>query len=179
MEDRKIKKNALNRLIVVIFTLVFATAGVGTVGAADTEIVPAAPPTIRILVIDGTKTFTSTMRTAAIISMLRQMELFEVAVQLADVETDFEDPLAGKTPDHDPFDLILILPRGLDTKTNVSIWLVSNGLDSLPAFVRGAVELVSNVVDQAFAGAGQTIDVSEDLWPGFLWAVYLSKGWNR
>ncbi|MCK4570739.1 hypothetical protein KAT84_02195 [Candidatus Bipolaricaulota bacterium] len=137
------------------------------------------PPSIRILVVDETKTFTSTMKVAGTIGALRQMGLFEVAVQLADVETDFEDPLAGKTPesDQDPFDLILILPRGLDTKTNVSIWLVSNGFHSLSPFVRGAVELVSNVVDQVFAGSGQTIDVSEDLWPSFLWAVYVSKGW--
>ena len=137
------------------------------------------PPTIRILVIDETKTFTSTMKVAGTIGALRQMGLFDVSVRLADVETDYDDPLAGAVPepDQDPFDLILILPRGLDTKTNVSIWLVSNGLDSLSPFIRGAVDLVSNVVDQVFAGSGQTIDVSEDLWPGFLWAAYVLKGW--
>ncbi len=137
------------------------------------------PPGIRILLVDETKTFTSTMKVAGTIGALRQMGLFDVSVRLADVETDYDDPLAGAVPEpgQDPFDLILILPRGLDTKTNVSIWLVSNGLDLLSPFVRGAVDLVSNVVDQVFAGSGQTIDVSEDLWPGFLWAVYVSKGW--
>ena len=137
------------------------------------------PPAIRILLVDETKTFTSTMKVAGTIGALRQMGLFDVSVRLADVETDFEDPLFGAAPeqDQDPFDLILILPRGLDTKTNISIWLVSNGLDSLPPCVRGADELVSNVVDQVFAGSGQTIDVSEDLWPGFLQAAYVLKGW--
>ncbi len=139
------------------------------------------PPSIRILVVDETKTFTSTMKVAGTIGALRQMGLFEVAVQLADVETDFEDPLAGKTldPDQDLFDLILILPRGLDTKTNVSIWLVSDWLGSLSPFVRGAIDLISNVVDQVFVGSGQTIDVSEDLWPSLLWAVYEKKGWTE
>jgi len=137
------------------------------------------PPTIRILVIDETKTFISTMKAAGTIGALRQMGSFEVSVQLADVETDFEDPLEEKTveSDQDPFDLILILPLGLDTKTNVSIWLVSDGLHSLSPFVRGAVDFVSSVVDQVFAGSGRTIDVSEDLWPGLLWAAYVSKGW--
>ncbi|MFC2079233.1 hypothetical protein ACFLSZ_04565 [Candidatus Bipolaricaulota bacterium] len=137
------------------------------------------PPTIRILLIDETKTFTSTMKVAGTIGALRQMGLFEVSVRLADVDTDYDDPLLGEapTPDQEPFDLILILPRGLDTKTSVSIWLVSNGFGSLAPFVRGAVDLVSNVIDQVFAGSGQTIDVSEDLWPGFLWAAYVSKGW--
>ena len=137
------------------------------------------PATIRILVVDETKTFTSTMKVAGTIGALRQIGLFEVSVQLADVETDYDDPLAGTTPepDQDPFDLILILPRGLDTKPDVGIWLVSNGFNSLSPFVRNAVDLVSNVVGQVFAGSGQTIDVSEDLWPGFLWATYVSKGW--
>ncbi len=139
------------------------------------------PPSIRILIVDETKTFTSTMKVAGTIGALRQMGLFEVSVRLADVDTDYDDPLAGIALEtgQDPFDLILILPRGLDTKTNVSIWLVSDWLNALSPFVRGAVDLVSNVVDQVFAGSGQTIDVSEDLWPNFLWAVYAKKGWTK
>jgi len=139
------------------------------------------PPGIRILLVDETKTFTSTMKVAGTIGALRQMGLFEVSVRLSDVDNDYADPLAGITLEtgQDPFDLILILPRGLDTRTNVSIWLVSDWLDVLSPFVRGAIDLISNVVDQVFAGSGQTIDVSEDLWPNFLWAVYAKKGWTE
>jgi len=138
-------------------------------------------PTIEVLLIDGTKTFTSTMKVAGTIGALRQMGLFEVSVRLTDTESDFDDPLYGidREAGEGPFDLILILPRGLDTKTNVSIWLVSDGLSKVSPFVRGGVELISNVVDQVFAGSGQTIDVSEDLWPSFLWSIYDSKGWMK
>ena len=137
------------------------------------------PPAIRVLLVDETKTFTSTMKVAGTIGALRQMGLFDVSVRLAEVETDYSDPLAGiaPEPDQEPFDLILILPRGLDTRASVSIWLVSDGFNGLSPFARGAVELVSNIVDQVFAGSGQTIDVSEDLWPGFLQATYVMKGW--
>jgi len=137
------------------------------------------PSTIRVLLIDETKTFTSTMKVAGTIGALRQMGLFDVSVRLANVDTDYADPLAGIAPesDQEPFDFILILPRGLDTKTGVSIWLVSDGFNVLSSFARGAVDLVSTVVDQVFAGSGQTIDVSEDLWPGFLQAAYVLKGW--
>jgi len=88
------------------------------------------PPAVRVLLIDETKTFTSTMKVAGTIGALRQMGLFDVSVRLANVDTDYSDPLAGITPEPDqsPFDLVLILPRGLDTKANVSIWLVSDGL---------------------------------------------------
>lgn len=137
------------------------------------------PPTIRVLLIDETKTFTSTMKVAGTIGALRQMGLFDVSVRLAEGNDDYSDPLAGITPEPDqgPFDLILILPRGLDTKIDVSIWLVSDGLEALSPFARGAVDLISTVVDQVFAGSGQTIDVSEDLWPGFLWVGYVTRGW--
>jgi hypothetical protein len=139
------------------------------------------PPTIRLLLIDETKTFTSTMKVAGTIGALRQMGLFEVSVKLASAGSDYADPLEGAVPDpeQNPYDLILILPRGLDTKSNVSIWLVSDWLGALSPFVRGAVELVSTVVDQVFAGSGQTIDGSEDLWPDLLWVVYAKKGWVR
>lgn len=137
------------------------------------------PPVIRLFLIDETKTFTSTMKVAGTIGALRQMGLFEVSVRLAEGFDDYADPLAGTAPqaDQKPYDLVLILPRGLDTQSNVSIWLVSDWLTALSPFVRGAIDLVSNVVDQVFAGSGQTIDVSEDLWPNFLWAEYVKKGW--
>lgn len=153
--------------------------GLMLLGWATITIGQELPPTIRLLLIDETKTFTSTMKVAGTIGALRQMGLFSVSVRLADVETDYADPLEGIVPEPDQlaFDLILILPRGLDTKADVSIWLVSNGFDALSPFARGAVDLVSSVVDQVFAGSGQTIDVSEDLWPGFLWASYVRKGW--
>lgn len=158
---------------------VLCLIGVMLLGWSALAIAQEIPPTIRVLLIDETKTFTSTMKVAGTIGALRQMGLFDVSVRLAEVENDFSDPLAGimPEPNQEPFDLILILPRGLDTKTNVSIWLVSDGLNVLSPFARGAVELVSNVVDQVFAGSGQTIDVSEDLWPGFLAAAYMLKGW--
>ncbi len=139
------------------------------------------PPMIEVLLVDGTKTFTSTMKVAGTIGALRQMGLFEISVRLSDSTSDFDDPLYGidLESDEGPFDLVLFLPRGLDTKSNVNIWLVSRGLGALSPFVRGAVDLVSTVVDQVFAGSGQTTDVSEDLWPSFLWSLYDSKGWMK
>jgi hypothetical protein len=138
-------------------------------------------PVARLLLIDGTKTFTSTMKVAGAIGALRQTGILDVSVRLSEGVSDFGDPLEGIDPDagDDPFDFILILPRGLDTQSGVSIWLVSHGLDALSPFVRGAVDLVSNIVDLVFEGSGKTIDVSEDLWPGFLAATYDLRGWLR
>jgi len=139
------------------------------------------PSAIRLLLVDETKTFTSTMKVAATIGALRQTGMLDVSVRLSDEANDFADPLRDVPLDADeePFDLVLILPRGLDTKTGVNIWLISEGLGELPQGVRASVDLVSNVVDQVFEGSGHTVDVSEDLWPGFLGAAYRTKGWLR
>lgn len=158
---------------------VFFLIGAMVLGWGSLAVGQELPPTVRVLLIDETKTFTSTMKVAGTIGALRQMGLFDLSVRLADVETDYSDPLAGILPekDQEPFDLILILPRGLDTRTDVSIWLVSNALNTLSPFTLGAVDLISTVVDQVFASSGQTMNVSEDLWPGLLQASYVLKGW--
>jgi len=140
-----------------------------------------APEAVRVLVVDETKTFASTMRVAGLVGALRSVGLFDVGVALADVTSSYDDPLAGRTPEggENPHDLIVILPRGLDDGSMRQIWIVSAGMSSLPPIVTTSLELLTGIVDQVFAGAGEAIDVSEDLWPCLLWAVYSLKGWIR
>ena len=134
---------------------------------------------VRLLLVDETKTFTSTMRVGALAEALKGFPLFEVSVRLVDVESSYEDPLGGALPDQAPFDIILILPRGLDDRSVTQIWLVTSGLDELAPPVRAGLTAVSQVLDQVFQGIGEAIDVTEDLWPGLLSALYQKKGLLR
>ncbi len=140
-----------------------------------------APPLVRVLVVDETKTFTSTMLVAGLIGGLRSAGMFDVNVALGDVSTNYDDPLAGRLPadGEGPYDLMVILPRGLDDGSIDQIWIVSAGLHELMPPVAAGVNAVAGMVDLVFAGIGEAIDVSEDLWPGLLWAVYATKGWIR
>ena len=151
--------------------------------AATTFVASAQPPveTVRVLVVDETKTFASTMRVAGLVGALRSVGMFEVGVALADVTTNYDDPLAGRRPseDEDPYDLIVILPRGLDDGSIDQIWVVSAGLDALSPIVAAGVDMLSVVVEQVFAEIAEAVDVTEDLWPCLLWAVYEPKGWIR
>jgi hypothetical protein len=139
------------------------------------------PPLVRVLVVDETKTFASTMRVAGLVGALRSAGLFDVGVALADVTSSYDDPLAGRDPGEaeEAYDLIVILPRGLDDGSMSQIWIVSAGMSSLPPIVTTSLDLLTGIVDQVFAGAGEAIDVSEDLWPCLLWAAYSTKGWIR
>jgi len=139
------------------------------------------PESIRVLVVDETKTFGSTMLVAGLVGALRQVGMFDVGVTLADVTSSYDDPLHGRTPadDEDPYDLIVILPRGLDDNSIGQVWIVSAGVDSLSPIVVAGIDMLSVLVGQVFSGTAEAIDVTEDLWPGLLWAVYEPKGWIR
>ena len=140
-----------------------------------------APPFVRVLVVDETKTFNSTMRVAGLVGALRSVGLFDVGVALADVTSSYDDPLADRTPEEgeEAYDLIVVLPRDLDDGSMYQIWIVSAGMSSLSPAVSAAVDVATGIIDEVFAGIGEAIDVSEDLWPCLLWAVYSKKGWIR
>ena len=163
------------RSMVVGWTCVLVIAA-ALVASAQPEVAP-----IRVLVVDETKTFNSTMRVAGLVGALRQVGMFDVGVALADVASSYDDPLVDRSPgaDEAPYDLIIILPRGLDDGSATQIWIVSAGIGSLPAAVAAGLDLLSGVVDQVFAGLGEATDVSEDLRPCLLWSVYSMKGWIR
>jgi hypothetical protein len=136
---------------------------------------------VRLLLVDETKTFISTMRVGALAGALKNMGLFDVSVKLVDVLNSYDDPLKIELPDSGqaPFDVILVLPRGLDDGSVDQIWLATAEMDSLIPTVRAGVEAASYIVDQVFQGLAEAIDVSEDLWPGLLAALYLQEGWLR
>ena len=136
---------------------------------------------VRLLLVDETKTFASTMRVGALAGALKKMGLFDVSVKLVDVSSSYDDPLKTEQLDSGqaPFDVILVLPRGLDDGSVSQIWLATTGLESLAPTVRAGVDAASHIVDQVFQGLGEAIDVSEDLWPGLLAALYQKKGLLR
>jgi len=143
--------------------LCIAVLSIGFVGQAASEGAP-----LRLLLVDETKTFLSTMRVGALVGALKRTGTFD-------------DPLSEQDPPADTalFDVILILPRGLDDGSIVQIWLLSEVREQAKPGVWPAVETLSFVVDQVFEGVGGAVDVTEDLWPGFLWLAYSIKGWTR
>ena len=124
-----------------------------------------APPLVRVLVVDETKTFNSTMRVAGLVGALRSVGLFDVGVALADVTSSYDDPLADRTPEEgeDAYDLIVVLPRGLDDGSIGQIWVVSAGLSTLSPGVSTAVGVATGVIDQVFSLVCTVIWRSEEL----------------
>ena len=134
---------------------------------------------VRVLVVDETKTLASTMRVAGLVGMLKGMGPFEVAYRLADVESSWDDPLAGAEPDGVPYDLIIVVPRGIDDGSADWIWIVSNGLLSLPPVVRSGIDLIDGVIGRVFGGGARPVGLYDDFLLSFLSALYVNEGWLR
>lgn len=160
------------RPAILLLAVVLASISLPALARADA-------PIVRLLLVDETKTMASTMRIVALVKGLRGVGGIEVDVRLSDVASAYEDPLDGIVLEGEPYDLILIVPRGVDDGSVDFIWLVSAWLDGLAPHVRAGAELVAHFVDQIFGGTAPALDVYDDLFAGCLWVLYEKRGWMR
>ena len=133
---------------------------------------------LRLLLVDETKTFASTMRVGALAGVLNKTGMVDLTVKMVDVDSSYADPLAGLEVSEQPYDLVLIIPKGIDDASISQIWLVSEYYEtSTPQYALLAG--LSGIVDQVFQGLATATDVSEDLWPAGYGALYREQGWLR
>ncbi len=156
---------------IVIMALIVLAA------SAAAQQAPTAQGKIRLLLVDETKTFSSTMRVGALAGILKKSGTFDVAVKMVDVTSSYADPLAGESPAESPYDIILIIPRGIDDGSVDQIWLVTRGFSELPPPAVQGIKMLAALVDKVFAGLARATDVSQDLFPGFFSALYVKEGW--
>ena len=133
---------------------------------------------LRLLLVDETKTFSSTMRVGALAGVLKKTGMVDLSVKMIDVDSSYVDPLAGLDAPKQPYDLVLIIPRGIDNGSISQIWLVSEYYASSTPQYALLVGL-SRIVDQVFQGIAKATDVAEDLWPAGYAALYHKEGWLR
>ncbi|MEA1871701.1 MAG: hypothetical protein U9N00_05875 [Candidatus Bipolaricaulota bacterium] len=167
----------MNKMMLAI-TIGLCVAVLPVVGMAQTAGASDMAGGARLLLVDETKTFASTMRVGALAGILRKTGMVDVTVMLVDVESSYGDPLAGLATAEEPYDIILIIPKGIDDGSVEQIWLVTR------FFAEGSPEEVglaalAGIIDQIFQGLAIAIDVSEDLWPAGYAALYLQQGWLR
>lgn len=132
---------------------------------------------IRLLLVDETKTFSSTMRVGALAGTLKKSAIFDVTVKMIDVETSYADLLVGESLEGSPYDIIVIVPKGIDDESVDQVWVVTRWFSDLSPVVSQGVGMVSALVDKVFIGLAGAVDISDDLFLGFLSALYVAEGW--
>lgn len=129
-----------------------------------------------LLIVDETKTFSSSMRVEVFARALLRTELFALSAKIVEVESSFVDPLRGEEPDQ-RYDLIVIFPVGIDDGTVRQIWIVSRPFPEIGEELRGAVALVKQLADKIFRGAAEAVGVTDDLIPGYFATIFIRGGW--
>lgn len=108
---------------------------------------------------------------------LRQIGLFAIGLQAAQVSSSFDDPLgvnsSGKT-----YDIIVIVPLALGHGNLTQVWVVSCPItSSMPANVIRGVQAIKNVVEGGTQGRVQAATVQDDAVPAFFSTVFQLHGW--
>ena len=164
----------IGTLVWIVSVLLVGTATVA--GQQDTSVTA---PAYRVLVVDGTKTLNSTMRVVGLAGGIVQSGLADVTVLLADDLGSFDDPLMDRPMPDEPYDLILVFPRGVDDGTAYAVWMLVGGAPSVTAGIEQALALLSEGVGTAFGGTVSAMGPTDDLWAGLTAALYIQMGWLR
>jgi hypothetical protein len=143
------------------------------VGAACT----AAP--YRVLLVDGTKTLEATLRVGGLAGAIRQSGLAEVAVVFTDEESAYADPLSGMPAPESPYDLMIIIPRGVGDGTADVVWLLVGGNPAANPAASTALATLSAGMDLVFGGAVRGQGPLDDLWATLAASLYVAEGWLR
>jgi len=163
--------------IICITLLIGLGLGVLGVAAQASQEVPAP---LRLLLVDGTKTFASTARVGALAGAVRSTGAFDFEVRFTDAIGPHDDPLACEADlPETPYDVIVLIPRGLDDGSAESIRVVTGTLPWTSPGQWQALAAITEMIDQVFAGLARAVDPSEDLWPASAASLYQTQGWLR
>jgi hypothetical protein len=161
----------------ILVALFVGLVVVGSLAAAAADGDAPSGPLYRVLVIDGTKTLMSTMRVVGLAGGIRQSGVADVTMILADDLGPFDDPLRDRPRPDVPFDLILIVPRGIDDGAASRIWILVAGNPRENPLAAQAIGLLRAGIDRAFAGAASAVGPLDDLWAALTASFYVLEGW--
>jgi hypothetical protein len=148
----------------------------GSLGA-ETPQSAAAP--FRVLLVDCTTTLESTLRVGGLAGGIRQSGLAELTVLFSDVASPYDDPLAGKALPTAPFDLILVVPRGVGDGAASVVWLLVAGNPEANPTASSALKLLGAGMSLVFGSSVSAAGPLDDLWAALTASLYVAEGWLR
>jgi hypothetical protein len=143
----------------------------------ETPVRTAAPS--RVLLVDCTTTLESTLRVGGLAGGIRQSGLAELTVLFSDVASPYGDPLAGRPLPVVPFDLIIVVPRGVGDGTASVVWLLVAGNPAGNPTASSALELLSAGMGAVFGDGVSGVGPLQDLWVALTASLYVAEGWLR
>ena len=158
---------------------IVAVLGLGIAGFAQSAATNDPSAAIaRVLLIDETRTFAATMRVGALAGALRQAGV-DLEVRLETVPTSYIDPLAEADAPDEPFDLVLLIPMGIEDGSAREVWMLYSRATAMSADSHATLEPLRALLAAVFDGVASPVGVADDLWVAGLASLYEARKWLR
>ena len=134
---------------------------------------------VDLLLVDETQTLQASLMVQIYARALQESGLFNFDAKVVRVESSYDDPL-GVNPTDKKYELIVIVPRGIEDGSVPSIWLITKpiGPQTRPELLN-ALELIRQRVEQGSAGLFKALTVMDDAALGIFSSVFERHGWLK
>ncbi len=134
---------------------------------------------VDLLLVDETQTLQASLMVQVYARALQESGLFNFDAKIVRVESSYDDPLGVNSTDK-KYELILIVPRGIEDGSVPQIWLITKpiGPQTRPQLF-AALELIRQRVEQSSAGLFRALTVMDDGALGIFSSVFERHGWLK
>lgn len=136
-------------------------------------------PKIDLLLVDETQTFQASLMVQIYARALQETGLFNFEAKIVSVQSSYDDPLGVNTTGK-KYELIVIVPRGIEDGSVLSIWLITKpiGPQTRPELLR-ALQLIRERVTQGSGGLFRALTPMDDSALGIFATVFEHHGWLK
>jgi len=136
-----------------------------------------APKPVDLLIVDETQTFRGALMVNLLAAMLKETGLFAIEAKFVEVSSSFDDPL-GINGTERRYEMILVIPVGVERGTLRQIWIVTCPLthQTRPQILKG-IETIQRLVEEGSQGLIEAASVRDDAIPGFFSTLFSRAGW--
>ncbi len=139
----------------------------------------AQPSKVDLLLVDETQTLQASLMVQVYARALQESGLFHFDAKIVSVQSSYDDPL-GVNATEKRYELIAIVPRGIEDGSVPYIWLITKpiGPQTRPELLQG-IELIRQRVAQGSGGLLKALTVMDDGALGIFASVFEHHGWLR
>jgi hypothetical protein len=134
---------------------------------------------VDLLLVDETQTLQASLMVQVYAKALQESGLFNFDAKVVRVESSYDDPL-GVNPTDKKYELIAIVPLGIEDGSVPQIWLITKplGPQTRPELL-AALEFIRQRVAQGSGGLFTALTVLDDGALGIFSSVFERHGWLK
>ena len=130
-----------------------------------------------LLIVDETQTIEASLFVNMAAAVLKGTGMFNVEAKIVDVDSSFDDPLGPNETDR-VYDIIVVVPRALDQRRLMQIWLATCPyLAGGPDVLERGVATIQDLVAERSQGQLTALGVHDDAVPGLFATIFDHHGW--